>query len=120
MKTMRFGVGGGVCAAVRWGSGSDSSCHSPAAQVRACGIYMRILPATRTQLVERADAVDDMGCLPACFACRWESMHGSKYDFTGITGMGTDESLLVHILCSVNRDNTAVRKILASHSSLSL
>ena len=45
----------------------------------------------------------------------YETMHANKYDPTGLTGIGTNEKMLVRILTSVNRDNSGVRQVLASY-----
>ena len=48
------------------------------------------------------------------FLC-YEAMHGNKYDFTGVTGIGTDEDMLIRVLLSVNRDNDGVKEVLRSY-----
>lgn len=45
------------------------------------------------------------------FLC-YEAMHGNRYDFTGITGIGTNEDMLIRVLLSVNRDNDGVKSVL--------
>ena len=45
------------------------------------------------------------------FLC-YEAMHGNKYDFTGVTGIGTNEDMLIRVLLSVNRDNDGVKEVL--------
>ena len=48
------------------------------------------------------------------FVC-WTAIHGSKYDATGITGLGTNEELLVRTLLSVNRDNDGIKGLLHTY-----
>ena len=45
------------------------------------------------------------------FLC-YEAMKGNRYDFTGITGIGTNEDMLIRILMSVNRDNDGVKEVI--------
>ena len=48
------------------------------------------------------------------FLC-YEAMHAQKYDFTGISGVGTNEDMLIRVLLSVNRDNDGVKSVLKSY-----
>jgi hypothetical protein len=48
------------------------------------------------------------------FLC-YEAMHAQKYDFTGISGVGTNEDMLIRVLLSVNRDNDGVKSVLAGY-----
>lgn len=48
------------------------------------------------------------------FLC-YEAMHGNKYDFTGVTGVGTNEDMLIRVLLSVNRDNDGVKTVLKEY-----
>ena len=48
------------------------------------------------------------------FLC-YEAMFGSKYDFTGITSIGTNEDMLIRVLLSVNRDNDGVKQVLSEY-----
>jgi hypothetical protein len=45
------------------------------------------------------------------FLC-YEAMKGNRYDFTGVTGIGTNEDMLIRILMSVNRDNDGVKEVI--------
>ena len=48
------------------------------------------------------------------FLC-YEAMHGNKYDFTGVTGIGTNEDMLIRVLLSVNRDNDGVKEVIRQY-----